>query len=84
MSLDLGSGGATVLVAILSIWGLVALVLFIWYLWALSKLFPYLGLPARDGWIPVWNQWRLIGRAGLPGGSCCSASCRDSCSSWWS
>ena len=67
MSLDLGSGGATVLVAILSIWGLVALVLFIWYLWALSKLFPYLGLPARDGWIPVWNQWRLIGRAGLPG-----------------
>lgn len=67
MSSELSSGGFTVLVAMLSIWGLVALVLYVWYLWALSKLFPYLGLPSRDGWIPVWNQWQLLKRGGLPG-----------------
>ncbi|WP_125099905.1 DUF5684 domain-containing protein [Leucobacter chromiireducens] len=67
MSAELTNGGFTVLIAMLSIWGLVALVLYVWYLWALSKLFPYLGLPARDGWIPVWNQWQLLRRGGLPG-----------------
>lgn len=67
MSSELSSGGFTVLVAMLSIWGLVALVLYVWYLWALSKLFPYLGLPSRDGWIPVWNQWQLLKRGGMPG-----------------
>lgn len=49
------------------IWSLVGLGVYVWYLWALSRLFPYLGLPSGWGWIPVWNQWQLIQRGGLPG-----------------
>ncbi|QIM19336.1 hypothetical protein G7066_13520 [Leucobacter coleopterorum] len=47
--------------------GLVGLGFIIWYFWALSKLFPKLGLPASHGWIPIWNLWQLIQRGGLPG-----------------
>lgn len=49
------------------IWGLIGLAFFIWYLAAMARLFPLIGLPAGQGWIPLWNDWRLIGRAGLPG-----------------
>lgn len=51
----------------LGIWSIVGLLFYVWYLWALSRLFPQLGLPSAHGWIPVWNQWRLIERGGLPG-----------------
>ncbi|GAA2177438.1 hypothetical protein GCM10009847_03300 [Leucobacter tardus] len=56
-----------VLAPILTIWSLVGIALLVWYLWALARLFPRIGLPASAGWIPIWNQWRLIDRAGLPG-----------------
>ncbi|XPP27584.1 MAG: FHA domain-containing protein [Leucobacter sp.] len=49
------------------IWGLIGLAFFIWYLAAMARLFPLIGLPAGHGWIPLWNDWRLIARAGLPG-----------------
>lgn len=54
-------------VVISVIWSLVGLAFFVWYLWSLSRLFPLLGLPAGQGWIPVWNQVRLISRGGFPG-----------------
>lgn len=47
--------------------GLIALAVYVWYLWSLARLFPELGLPASNGWIPLWNDWQLIQRAGLPG-----------------
>ncbi|WP_336653314.1 MULTISPECIES: FHA domain-containing protein [unclassified Leucobacter] len=47
--------------------GLIGLGLYIWYLAALSRLFPKLDLPSSHGWIPVWNDWRLLQRADLPG-----------------
>lgn len=49
-----GFGGA--LIAVTVIWSLVGLLIFVWYLWSLARLFPYLGLPAAHGWIPVFNQ----------------------------
>lgn len=52
---------------ILVIWGLIGIAFFIWYLAAMARLFPRIGLPGGQGWIPLWNDWRLIGRAGLPG-----------------
>ncbi|WP_053387138.1 DUF5684 domain-containing protein [Leucobacter japonicus] len=52
---------------VFGIWSLVGLAFYVWYLWALSRLFPYLGLPSGWGWIPVWNQWQLVQRGGLPG-----------------
>ena len=65
---DMGYGGfGGPLLAIIGIWSFVGLGVYVWYLWALARLFPYLGLPAAHGWIPVWNQWRLIERGGLPG-----------------
>ncbi|KUF07883.1 FHA domain-containing protein [Leucobacter sp. G161] len=60
-----GFSGA--IIAIFGIWSLVGVAVYVWYLWALARLFPLIGLPAVHGWIPVWNQWRLIERAGLPG-----------------
>lgn len=60
-------GFSGVLAPILTIWSLVGIALLVWYLWALARLFPRIGLPASAGWIPVWNQWRLLDRAGLPG-----------------
>lgn len=55
-------------IAILSgIWLLVGLAYLIWTLWSFSRLFPKIGLPASHGWIPVWNQWQLLNRAGYPG-----------------
>lgn len=67
-----GSGGdavelSGVLFPVLTIWSAVGLALVLWYLWALSRLFPRIGLPAAHGWIPVWNQWRLLDRTSLPG-----------------
>lgn len=58
-------GGA--LFAMLGMWSFVGLGLYVWYLWTLSRLFPLIGLPANHGWIPIWSQWQLIQRAGLPG-----------------
>ncbi|WP_241490443.1 DUF5684 domain-containing protein, partial [Leucobacter chromiiresistens] len=52
---------------VFGVWSLVGLAVYVWYLWSLSRLFPYLGLPSGWGWIPLWNQWQLIQRGGLPG-----------------
>ncbi|WP_084767189.1 FHA domain-containing protein [Leucobacter komagatae] len=65
---DMGFGGfGGPILAVIGIWSVVGLGVYVWYLWALARLFPYLGLPAAHGWIPIWNQWRLIERGGLPG-----------------
>lgn len=55
------------LLAVLGLWTVVGLAIYVWYLWSLSQLFPKLGMPSWEGWVPVWNQWRLVERAGLPG-----------------
>lgn len=62
-----GSGVALAALMLVGIWSLVGLLIYVWYLWALARLFPSLGLPAAHGWIPVFNQWRLIERGGFPG-----------------
>lgn len=61
------SNNMSVFIVISIIWSLIGLGLLVWYLWAMARLFPKLGLNSWEGWIPVWNQWRLIDRAGLPG-----------------
>ncbi|WP_336652242.1 MULTISPECIES: DUF5684 domain-containing protein [unclassified Leucobacter] len=58
--------GSAALLA-LGVWSLVAIGFYVWYLWSLSRLFPCIGLPSSHGWIPVWNQWQLVQRGGLPG-----------------
>ena len=58
--------GPAVLLA-LGVWSLVGIAFYVWYLWSLSRLFPRIGLPSSHGWIPVWNQWQLVQRGGLPG-----------------
>lgn len=58
---------STALMGTLAAAGVLSLLLGLWYLWALARLFPRLGLPAWQGWVPVVNQWRLLERAGMPG-----------------
>ena len=64
---DNAYAGLGAMVAVVAIWSILGLALYVWYLWALSRLFPYIGLPKAHGWIPIYNQWRLIDRGGLPG-----------------
>lgn len=65
-SSDMASAGAVGLVVLL-VWLLIAVGFLVWYLWAMARLFPRIGLKSTDGWIPIWNQWKLLERAGLPG-----------------
>ena len=59
------SGPSVLVVA--GIWSVVFIGYYVWYLWSLSRLFPKIGLPSWAGWVPVWNQWQLVQRGGLPG-----------------
>lgn len=44
-----------------------SVLMLLWHLWALARLFPRLELPAWQGWVPFLNHWQLLERAGLPG-----------------
>ncbi|PRI10185.1 DUF5684 domain-containing protein [Leucobacter massiliensis] len=57
----------TAILMVAGLWSVVGLAFYLWYLWALSRLFPLLGLPSWAGWVPLWNQWQLVQRGGLPG-----------------
>ena len=59
--------GPAWLIILSLIWSIFALGMLAWYLWAMARLFPWIGLPRGEGWIPIWNQWRMIDRTGLPG-----------------
>lgn len=61
------SSGAGVALILVVVWLLIGLGYLVWYLWAMARLFPRIGLKSSDGWIPIWNQWKLLERAGLPG-----------------
>ena len=65
--MDNYSTGTGVAVVIAAVWSLIGIGVLVWYLWAMARLFPRIGLQARDGWIPFWNQWKLLERAQLPG-----------------
>ena len=60
-----GAGYGSVLVIML-VWMLIGVGLLVWYLWAMARLFPRIGMKSTDGWIPIWNQWKLLERTGLP------------------
>lgn len=41
--------------------------LLLWYLWAMSRLFGRIGLPERAGWVPLYNDYKLMNRVGVAG-----------------
>jgi len=45
------------------------LVLYVWYLAALSRLFPKLGVTSWKGWVPILNEIEILVRGGVPGWS---------------
>ena len=67
MSNDSVAAATSVLVVVSLVWIVIGIGLLVWYLWAMARLFPRIGLRAGEGWIPIWNQWKLLDRAGLPG-----------------
>ena len=50
----------TTLVVVLVIGGIVAIGVYLWYGWALSRLFPKLGSEASKGWIPFVNDAEIV------------------------
>lgn len=63
---EMSAGGTFVLVLI---WVVIGLALLVWYLWAMSRLFARIGLPEKSGWVPIYNDYLLLNRTGLPGWS---------------
>lgn len=63
--MNANEGSLAILVVLWVIWAVIGLGLYVWYLAALASLFPRIGLPARDGWIPVWNESRILQRGGF-------------------
>ena len=63
----LSDSSSPMLIVLGLVWVLIGIGILVWYLWAMSRLFPRIGLKSGEGWIPVWNQWKLLERAGLPG-----------------
>jgi len=57
------------LVAAVVVCGVVCIGMYVWYGWALSRLFPTLGSRAARGWIPVANDAEIFTLGGVPGRS---------------
>lgn len=60
---------AALLVAV-AVWGLASFIgigLYLWYGWALSRLFPRLCAEGWKGWVPFLNEATLLSLGGKPG-----------------
>jgi len=62
-------GLATAIVVASLVPALVGLGLYVWYGFALSRLFPKLGAEGWKGWVPILNEIELLVRGGVPGWS---------------
>lgn len=63
-SVDSGSIVGALVFAV--VWLLVAVAGYVWYAWALSRLFTRLGTDGWRGWVPVLNEMTILERGGLP------------------
>jgi hypothetical protein len=63
------SSPPTSLVVAVVVCGVVYIGMYVWYGWALSRLFPTLGSRAARGWIPVVNDAEIFTLGGVPGRS---------------
>ena len=48
------------------VWFVVIVGLYVWYGWALSRLFKRLGIEGWRGWVPVLNEMTIYERGGIP------------------
>lgn len=60
------SDGAALTLIVSLVGGLAFLGLYVWYGWALSRLFPRLGAEGWKGWVPVLNEVVILERGGAP------------------
>ncbi len=61
--------GIGIIVASVVFGAIVPLGLYIWYCFALSRLFPKLGEQGWKGWVPILNEMVILERGGVPGWS---------------
>ncbi len=62
---DPAVGAGALLIASL-IWLVIGGGIYVWYAWALSKVFAKLGAPAWKAWVPVVNEAEVFSRGGVP------------------
>lgn len=55
----------TTLLILSVVWLLVGVGFYVWYAWALSRLFKQLGTDGWRGWVPVLNEMTLLERGGV-------------------
>ena len=61
------AGSAGLMIIVTLVYLLLGLGIYLWYAWALSKMFPKIGAPSKKGWIPVVNEMEIFERGGIPG-----------------
>ncbi len=62
-------GVTTALIISSVVSGLLIVGFYVWYAYALTKLFPKLGAEGWKGWVPILNEVVLLERGGVPGWS---------------
>jgi hypothetical protein len=60
------TGYVTMLAIVGGVGVLVGLAVYVWYAWALSRLFPRIDGEGWKGWVPVLNEAEILARGGVP------------------
>lgn len=60
------TGLTTMLVIVGGLGLLIGIAIYVWYAWALSRLFPRLDGEGWKGWVPVLNEAEILARGGVP------------------
>ncbi|MFF1540374.1 DUF5684 domain-containing protein [Microbacterium sp. NPDC058269] len=66
MTAPADSGLATVLVILGGLGLLIGIAVYVWYAFALSRLFPRIDGEGWKGWVPVLNEAEILARGGIP------------------
>ena len=60
------SGFATMLAIVGGLGALIGIAIYVWYAYALSRLFPRIDGEGWKGWVPILNEAEILARGGVP------------------
>ena len=66
MNVPQSNDGAAALVVVMVVYAIVSLAVYVWYAFALSKVFPKIGAESWKGWTPILNEAEIFVQGGVP------------------
>ena len=66
MTAPVDTGYATMLVIVSGVGVLIGIAIYVWYAYALSRLFPRIDGEGWKGWVPILNEAEILARGGVP------------------